>query len=340
MFEMLPWVIAGVAGVGGFIAGRAWKIKQNGPVPLAADQVRSLNEVPQANKGRYPLPNVASSSGIPDYASTILGVTASGPDAPIKYFVAAGSRRGASHIESGLPRQDNFAVISKDGLTYIVLSDGVSSAEDAQIGSTFLVQNFERILDETFTAGFSEDIALWQELNKKLSQNLVAMHVSRAKREGKQVADSVENLRRDAAKLYAATLEVLVCWQKGSAAVIDYFAVRLAGDGKLFKISDCVEDLQLGGALDGNIKVQSVRALPIYDGTPITCRGEILSGEAIALTTDGIGDFLQVNAEWSRALESFCSKPSPSEHGLLEVIGHSDANSRDDRTIGLVINAK
>lgn len=339
MFEMWPWMIAAMAAVVGFIAGSARKIKSQNP-DLAPDlEAQNLTAGVLTNQRMPPLPTVASGSGIPDYASTIIGISGSGTDPSFNFYVAAGSRRGLSHIESGQPRQDNFAVISKGSYTYLVLSDGVSSAEEAHLGSTFLVQNFERILDETFTNGFSEDLALWQELNKRLSQNLVSMHVSRAKRKGKPVAESVEFLRREAASLFASTLEVLVCWPNKSSKEIEYFAVRLAGDGKLLKISTEIEDLDLGGVGKENLKLQYVRALPVYDGSPIVSRGAIYPGETIALATDGIGDFLQMNESWSTKLQEFCSQFAPSEQGLLELVSHSDANSRDDRTIGLVINA-
>lgn len=338
--EMWPWIFSGVTAIGGFLVGRFLNVKAK-PTVLDGNNAQQQNFVSEREKDvRQVLPSVASSAGIPDYASTILGVTTAGTDLSTKYFVAAGSRRGTSHVESGLARQDNFAVISKEERTYLVVSDGVSSAEEAQIGSTFLVQNFERILDEVFPGGFSEDSVLWQELNKKLSQNLVAMHVSRLKRQGQPVAESVDSLRRDAANLFAATLEILVSWPQNGSDSIEYFAVRLAGDGKLFKISDKVEDLNLGGAAQDNIKVQTVRALPIYDGSPAFSRGVIGPGESLALATDGIGDFLEANSDWSEKLRMFCSSKSPSEQSLLDLVSQPDSNSRDDRTIGIVINAR
>ena len=338
--EMWPWILAAAAAIGGFLAGRVLNVKAK-PTDVVGGNTQQHNQVgaPETD-GRQVLASVASSAGIPDYASTVLGVTDSEPGTSIKYFVAAGSRRGTSHVESGLARQDNFAVISKQDRTYLVLSDGVSSAEEAQIGSTFLVQNFERILDEVFAAGFSEDPALWQELNKKLSQNLVAMHVSRLKRQGQPVADSVDTLRRDAANLFAATLEILVCWPQIGSDSIEYLAVRLAGDGKLFSILDGVVDLKLGGVAQENIKVQTVRALPIYDGAPAFARGVIGPGESLALATDGIGDFLEANASWAEKLRLLCSSKSPSERSLLDLVSQPDTNSRDDRTIGIVINAR
>lgn len=275
----------------------------------------------------------------PDYAATILALTSNEkPDTKVS-TVSVASTRGVSHIESGLPRQDNYCILTKSNETLIVLSDGTSSAEESHLGSLFLVQNFERIYDEIFPDGNSPDPLKWKELNLKLSQNLVAMFVSRSKQKGEKVPESVTDLRLAAAAKYASTLEVLVVSKKIEGEPLEYIFVRVAGDGGVFHVDDVITQIFVDET-GLNLKDASVRVLPISDSIPVVFSGQIMPGENLMVATDGIGDFILSNDKWRNALLNYCQMPQPSSVDLLELVNFFDPNSRDDRTLAIVSNAK
>jgi hypothetical protein len=219
-----------------------------------------------------------SLSSNPDYAATILTLTSNEmPDIKVS-SVSVASTRGVSHIESGLPRQDNFCILTKANETLIVLSDGTSSAEESHLGSLFLVQNFERVYDEIFPVGPSPDAQKWKELNLKLSQNLVAMFVSRSKQKGEKLPENVTDLRMAAAAKYASTLEILVISKNVEGEPLEYLFVRIAGDGGVFRVDDVITQIFVDDTAL-NLKDASVRVLPISDSSPVVFTGRIMPGE-------------------------------------------------------------
>lgn len=336
MGETFIWLAAIIfCTVVGFFVGRSRRKpvgndEQHGARPVGAisdDHTRTPSLV---------IASTPSASGIPDFASTIVGIGSNRVAGKSQYVVSAASQRGVAHREQGLSRQDNFCVFAKGSTTFIVLSDGVSSATDAHIGSTFLVQNFERIYDEVFAGAESLDPSKWRELNTKLSQNLVAMYVSRAKREKQTISESTESLRIEAAQKFAATLEVLVIKPSEAGDGLGFSYVRLAGDGRLFKIGSGVDPAMFPEDAVAAVKSSGVSALPIYDGQPKFLNGEIAEGEALAIATDGIGDFIQSNTLWTQKLLEIAHARIPQESDLLDFVNFPDSNSRDDRTIAIV----
>jgi serine/threonine protein phosphatase PrpC len=339
MLENAFWILLVVLlGAGAFALGRIFRspsIRNSEPgLPAIGD----LADLAVQEERSSVIPDTPSSSGIPDYASVIFGVRRDDDRSKFRYFVNAGSQRGRSHRENAISRQDNFCVFRKGDNLVVAVSDGVSSATEAHLGSTFLVQNFERLFDESFMDGPVAEVAKWRDLNRRLSQNLVAMFVSRSKREKVPIPESIEELRIEASRKFAATMEVLICRFGLGAEAAEYLYVRLAGDGKLFSVADDVFEIAANDSEPRAKKSQTVRALPIFDGDPIIFRGYIKSGESIALATDGIGDFLLSNDSWAAELSEIAKAKAPDEIRLLDFLNHPDPNSRDDRSIVIVTN--
>lgn len=274
----------------------------------------------------------------PDYVSTILAVPRVQVSNSAKILVSAASRRGTSHSETGLPRQDNLCVLTHNDELIIVISDGTSSARESHLGSMFLVQNFERYYGELFPDGFTNNVSLWRELNLKLSQGLVAMYVNRSKQKSVPMPSEVVELRIAAAAEYASTLEVLVVRSGASSEDLPFAYIRLAGDGGIFEITDDIRELNFGAIDKGNLKNSSVSALPINDSDPEIMEGAIAPGHALMVATDGIGDYITYNSTWSSALINYAMNDFPSELGVLETISYFDSNSRDDRSFAIVRN--
>lgn len=339
MFETIVWILLATAlGVVSFQIGRKFPKNSISASEMTTPSNLATSVVAKQKTQTPAIPSTPSASGIPDYGSVIFGERQNEDQTKYHFFVSAGSQRGQSHRENGISRQDNFCVFKKGEYIVVAISDGVSSATEAQLGSTFLVQNFERLFDETFTSGPVAEMALWRDLNKRLSQNLVAMFISRAKRDKVSIPESIEDVRIEAAKKIAATMEVLICHVGLEAKPMEFFFVRLAGDGKLFAINNEVSEIEADGKADRSLKNQTVRALPIFDGEPLIYSGILNPSEAIALTTDGIGDVLLSNASWTAALKAIATADAPDERKLLDFLNHPDSNSRDDRTIVIVAN--
>ena len=297
-----------------------------------------------ASVGRQETANVAklipssSVSANPDYVSTILSVPRKQGSKTAKILVSAASRRGTSHAEMGLPRQDNLCVLTNNEELVIVVSDGTSSAKESHLGSLFLVQNFERYYREIFPEGFTSDHSLWRELNLKLSQGLVAMYVARSKQKGISTPSDIVELRMAAAAEYASTLEILVVKGSTQTERLPFSYVRVAGDGGIFEISNELRELDFGPIDKSNLKNQSVSALPIADIDPEILEGFIAPGNALMIATDGIGDYVTFNSDWSKVLVDYAMNDVPSEQGALAAISHFDSNSRDDRSFAIVRN--
>jgi serine/threonine protein phosphatase PrpC len=282
------------------------------------------------------LPSVSRSAN-PDYAASLLALRDPGHTGSISAIVSAASMRGTAHVESGVPRQDNYCVLTKHGEVVVALSDGVSSAVEAHLGSLFLIQNFERYYDETFPQGHTAEVGKWRDLSLKLSQNLVAMHISKSKLRGLSIPDDVVKLRTEAASYFASTLEVLVFENASAGEPISFTYVRLSGDGGGFVVTDQLEKVFDDGA-DPALKNSEVSPLPITDTSPFITQGSIGPGQSLVVCTDGVGDFIQANSAWSEQLVSYCRRTYPTKQELLDLISFPDANSRDDRTLVAVRN--
>ncbi len=310
----------------GFILGRKAPVSKTGSLQ---------DHKPIILAKQLPSTSVAANS---DYVSTILSVPRIQGSKSAKMLVSAASRRGTSHAEMGLPRQDNLCVLTNNGELVIVLSDGTSSAKESHLGSLFLVQNFERYYRELFPNGFTSDRSLWRELNLKLSQGLVAMYVNRSKQKGNSTPSEIIELRMAAAAEYASTLEVLVVKSSAQTEDLPFAYIRVAGDGGVFEISNQIRELDFGPMDKKRLKNPSVSALPIADIDPEILEGWIAPGNALMIATDGIGDYITFNSAWSNALMDYAMNDVPSEQGALAAISYLDSNSRDDRSFAIVRN--
>lgn len=278
-----------------------------------------------------------SRSANPDYAASIVALRDPDRTGLVTTTVSAASKQGTAHINSGLPRQDNYCVLTKESEVVIVLCDGVSSATEAHLGSLFLVQNFERYYDEVFPDGYSIDLAKWKELNLKLSQNLVAMHISKSKHKGATLPTDLVELRLAAARNYASTLEVLVFKNPYAGSSIQYTYVRISGDGDAFLVRDDIVRAFNDGR-DESLKDSAVSPLPVTDKDPYIAQGAIEPGQSLMICTDGISDFISGNADWRAQLVSFCKSQNPKDEDLLQLVAFPDSNARDDRTLVTIRN--
>lgn len=299
------------------------------------ERLKRIESEVSLDKSGVILPGSPDKNSIPDYAASIFQLTSpSEPTHPMQ-IVAVASKRGTGHVRSGESRQDSFTVFADDDHSVLVISDGVSSATQSQLGSAFIVSNFQRMFEEIFEGSDFDDLDKWGALNKRISKGLVSMHIARLKKQGGSDVDTTSALRSGAAEQYAATLEVLIVEKPGVASPHFYY-VRLAGDGNLSLLSKGGA-VSLAGA-NGNLaeKRATVNALPVYDGAPMMHQGQIEQGESLILSTDGVGDYLFNNPEWLVALQEFCRAVSEPEVDLLKLVSFNDPNARDDRTIAIV----
>jgi serine/threonine protein phosphatase PrpC len=272
-----------------------------------------------------------------DYAATVLSRRLENETENARFEIATSSIRGSAHIQEETSRQDSVGLFRGNGFTVISISDGVSSSPQSHIGSSFLVTNLERVFKSEFGEKPNADPAQWANVNKTLTENFVSMHVARLKQAGKASTSSFSNLRVEAAELYAATLQVLICFDPSTEDLnIPYIFVSLAGDGSLLLDDGNVTSRIFPSSLpDKWTNGNYVDALPIFDETAQIISGTIPTGKALLFCSDGVGDFLETNENWIGTLRALTSGRLGYE-SILRFITFHNPESTDDRSLAVV----
>jgi serine/threonine protein phosphatase PrpC len=336
-FESVAVFIAGlVLGVWGlaFLARLGAQASSNASASKPRLEV-SQSRVQEDSTPSVNAPSVPSGSVLADLATTVFERT--DPSGKVRQQCLIGSLRGSAHVAEGAPRQDAFATFIRGDWTAFVVLDGVSSAEESHVGSTFLAQAFERFFTHQFPDGPTADTAEWAELRTSLSQHLVSLHVSKEKQAGRQVDGSVDSLRTQALRRYATTLEALfVRSATNSDGSSDFVYARLAGDGSLFSITqDSFSCLTLDASLS-NYPKGPVGALPAYDGEVLLIRESVQPGTTLALVTDGLGDHVDTCDSFKQGLAELSSSSNVSHEMILRFLGTYCMEAGDDRTLAMV----
>jgi serine/threonine protein phosphatase PrpC len=221
--------------------------------------------------------------------------------------------------------------------TGFVLLDGVSSAAEAHVGSSFMAQSFERLFNLHFPNGPTSDKLAWTDLRTSLSQHLVSMFVSKERQSGRDPDGDVDSLRVEALRRFGTTAEALfVRAEIGNGSQSDFVFARLAGDGSLFAISqDTISCLTSEDSLL-NYPKGPVGALPAFDGEALILTGSIQPEAALVLVTDGIGDHIDTCELLREKLVSLSQDTTVSHQAIVQFLGFSCSEAGDDRTIALV----
>lgn len=214
--------------------------------------------------------------------------------------VGAVSLRGALHYDSRVVRQDSYALgTSDDGQWAVVgMADGVSEGPLSHLGADAAAQqSLTSARGELARVGF--DAADWnavaEDVRTKVrsrSRQLIAGKITTA--DGGTV-DAQTLSDEDLARSMGTTAELLIVAVKPSeSGVFPYVRIVIAGDGTglVLDPSRGWKTLSIGKTHAGGFANNAVRPLPIDPGAPLIQRGELEHGQAIFVTTDGIGNFI------------------------------------------------
>lgn len=261
-----------------------------------------------------------------------------------RIVIGAVSVRGALHYDSRTVRQDSYSLgKSEDGAWAIAaIADGVSEGALSHLGAdTAAHQAVTSARTELARQGFeSADWArVAAEVRAKVqasTRQLVAGKIVGA--DGTPV-DPKTLSDEDLARAAGTTSELLVIAVKPSPAGTYSFArVVIAGDGSglMLDPSRGWKPLSVGKNNVGGFANNAVKPLPLDVGTPVVQRGTLEPGQAVLLTTDGIGDFLvdgstevggYLHQEWSTPISSV---------NLVRSASFVTYQSDDDRAVVIV----
>lgn len=339
-FLSLQLIIGIVTGALLGVVGTALFARRKGQEALESPELRFTSGPPQSGvvdhfAQQVKPSSLPSGSVLADLATSVF--ERSDSSAKVRQQCLVGSLRGSLHSEEGSPRQDAFATFVAGDWTAFVLLDGVSSAEEAHVGSSFLAQSFERLFNNQFPNGPTSENMAWIELRTSLSQHLVAMFVSKEKQAGRQPGGDVDFLRVEALRRFGTTTEALfVRSEIGDGNQSEYVYARLAGDGSLFSISqDALSCLTSDQSLLDFPK-GPVGAIPAFDGETLILTGLIEPQAALVLVTDGIGDHIDTCDLLRENLVALAQDSTVSHEAIIQFLGFNCAEAGDDRTIAMV----
>ena len=276
-----------------------------------------------------------SGSVLADLATSVF--ERSDAEGKVRQQCLVGSLRGSFHSEEGSPRQDAFATFVSGEWTGFVLLDGVSSAAESHVGSSFLAQSFERLFNLHFPNGPSSENLAWIDLRTSLSQHLVSMFVSKEKQAGREPDADVDALRVESLRRFGTTTEALfVRSEIENGSQSEFVYARLAGDGSLYAISQDVISCLTAGDLPPNYPKGPVGALPAFDGEALILTGSIRPETALVLVTDGIGDHIDTCELLRENLLSLSQDSTVSHEAIVQFLGSGCPEAGDDRTIAMV----
>lgn len=253
--------------------------------------------------------------------------------------VATLSARGSGHLDQKVPNQDSFVSFQFNEYLIVALSDGVSNSPKSHVGSKLLTSNLRAAVETHIQPNAIDSKQDWAAVNEALTREMLAEYL---KRNGKKYLDSEitsTNVRVDAAKYFAATLEVLVV---SRAPTTDenygkFFFIRIAGDGSVLLLDEKCKTFRLVSADQEATKVKSshrVSALPLCDLAPEIYIGQITAGQRLLFMTDGLGDQSFKSTFQNELRASLGLRQNP--NSLMSFVLGDSVQTSDDRTISIL----
>lgn len=321
-----------VADVGGMNEGPNRPGAGDGPTGSSPQWVAALADVPAiGDPGRQrevvPVPG-ALTVGVPD---TELDFWSMGP-----FELRACSSRGMSHRYAGVPRQDSFCVGSDNEWVVFAVADGVSQGCYSQVAAETAARAACKLVLEAAASaadGRGLDDFDWSLMCGRISRRI--LDEAKFRRLVTLPDDSVPAEQAKLVRQVMSTTAVVgaVSVSTPDAGVYTVWLATLAGDSGAYKLSDGRICPAVGGkAEDGSgITETAVRALPgAADPTVVKC--QIRLGEAVLLTSDGLGDPIgHGDGEIGTALAERWAQP-PSALQILQDINFLRRTFDDDRT--------
>lgn len=228
-----------------------------------------------------------------------------------EHFVVRGaSLRGNLHRYNGCPRQDDFALcyLRDTDRLLIAVADGVSSADQSHLGSTFAVRASLQWLQANVE--LDPATADWSDLFKDVAWTLVEQSSSYF---------DVEKDATEAERLMATTLVCgVVDFPSNSDCAIAY--IVSVGDSGAWILNELGFRPIIGGKtdLESGLTSSAVRGLPQVPTTIDMRKVDFSVGDVLLLGTDGFGDPLGSGVgELGDHFSSLLISPPPQSSNLV-----------------------
>lgn len=252
--------------------------------------------------------------------------------------VATVSTRGAAHVHQNVPNQDSFAAFQTKDFLFFALSDGVSNSPKSHVGSKILTTNLKAAIETHIAYSRIDSQHEWASVNEDLTKEMLVEFLRRNSSNYSTVELDSRNIRIDAARYFAATLEVLAISRApfGDSDYGKFVFVRLGGDGSVLHLDEHLKSFALVSAEQGKRKekiTNQVSALPICDLEPEIYSGQLSKGQRLIFMTDGLGD-QSWTSEFQNSLRTCLTKDQKIESLITFVLGDV-VETEDDRTISI-----
>lgn len=253
---------------------------------------------------------------------------------------AYASLRGLAHEDFGRPRQDAAGLLRVGRHIIATVADGASQARLSHIGASVVCRSATAAVRDQLRGGATPESLDWQAVTAVTRD---ALRRQAARLLGAPARETGASHPGPDDSTYAAllgtTAEVLVV--DAEAETPTFVRATLAGDGYAFLLDADRGVLPLGTTKgdESGLETSAIRPLPADPGAgyPRIVAGTIgRGGQALMLTTDGIGDDM---ADGSTPTAGYLlrrlSRPV-APHELLRAASYLKFQSHDDRTVVMV----
>ena len=226
---------------------------------------------------------------VPVHGPLSVGVS----DTELDFFTAepfeirACSTRGLSHRHAGVPRQDAFCLAVNDGWVALCVADGVSQGKHSQVAA----ETAARAACKLALDGAEDLPGLdWTALANRVSRRILDEARYRRLVDLSGVDDPAEQVRTVRAAMSTTAVVALVSRAARADGAFDAVVAVLAGDSGAFRLEAGALAVLAGGkSLAGSVTDSSVHPLP-GPASPVVLEATLCEGQALLLTSDGIGD--------------------------------------------------
>jgi serine/threonine protein phosphatase PrpC len=241
-----------------------------------------------------------------------------------------------SHRYSGAPRQDSFCVGSDGQWVVFAIADGVSQGHYSQVAAETAARAACKLLLEAATS--SADGCGLDELDWSLMCDRISRRILDEAKYRKLVQVPDEATPGEQVKIVRQAMSTTAVVGAVSRSVADQgghtaWIAALAGDSGAYKLADGRISAVVGGKPEdeSGISESAVRALP-GASNPAVVKCHIAVGEAVLLTSDGLGDPIgSGDGEIGAALANRWAQP-PTATQFFEETNFLRRTFDDDRT--------
>jgi hypothetical protein len=233
------------------------------------------------------------------------------------WCVRAVSTRGRMHRYLGEVRQDSFALTQGEGYLLLAVADGVGNEKAAHVGANLAARtaaHSDRLITTALDHGAEPGVFDAADLAATLC--------------------TVAEARGVPAQAVSTTLLVAVVPLGEPVGEGTRVTLIQIGDSPAWRVS-AGEWTKLGDHADAEaegVQTTEVAPLPLFTEGRIWTE-TILPGQTLALTTDGIGNILSRNPEYSSALGELWTTSAPAPGDLLRIVDATVKSFEDDRTL-------